>query len=353
MNMNNHAINIARLRLQTLCFSPKAGEDDPEEYDRLFRDLSPVPCIFWSEPMSAPSLPLHIDFNDLRYNDRRRARREIVKGRFHGGNVGYIEQRDMELFAALYNKPMDSFTPLQLDILDILRREGPMSVGMLKTMTGKKVKDVSPALQRLQLAYLVFEDQTDSGYDRAFYPMETEFPDFDPGRISKADAMDTVILRLASRMISVTRQMIRDYFSFNIRDIDDSLQRLTAKDELTFTDGAWFYPQHLQRLLFEDLPEDKTAYVLHRSDPIVRAFAADLKKTYSRQGTKILQYILIDGRFAGAVYGSFRFTENEIDDIVLDSPQAEAFKDSIIAGVYAANSFDSPIAKFNGKPFTD
>jgi hypothetical protein len=349
----NNLINIARLRLQTLCFSPKAGESDYDDYDSLFRDLSPIPCVFWSEPMTAPSLPPHADFNDLRYNDRRRARREIVKGRFHGGSVAYIEQQDMALFAALYNKPMDTFTPLQLEILDILRREGPMSVGMLKTMTGKKVKDVSPALQRLQMAYLVFEDQTDSGYDRAFYPMDTEFPDFSPNSVDKPAAVDTVILRLAARMVALTRQMIRDYFSLNIRDIDDSLQRLTQTGALTFADGAWFFPEHLQRLLQEDLPEDKTAYVLHRSDPIVRAFAADLKRQYTRPGAKILQFILIDGRFAGAVYGNFRFGENEVDDIRLDlpEPQAQAYKDSVVAGVYAANSFDSPIAHFNGKPF--
>ena len=94
--------DILRLRLARQCLSEPAGAAD---YDGLFRDLSPVASVYWSEPGSPPSLPGHTDFDDGAYNARRRAQRLIVKGRFAGGNVGYVDVRDLELFACLYRKP--------------------------------------------------------------------------------------------------------------------------------------------------------------------------------------------------------------------------------------------------------
>lgn len=64
--------------------------------------------MYWNGFGDPPSLSFRADFNDIEFNRRRQATRELIKGRFAGGNLGWIEPADLELFAALYIKPLKS-----------------------------------------------------------------------------------------------------------------------------------------------------------------------------------------------------------------------------------------------------
>lgn len=341
--------NITALRMKRLYFTEKADLDNG--YDELFKDISPVPSVYWSSPGEAPSLPFHADFNDRNYNDRRRAVRKIVKGRFQKGLVGYIEAEDMELFAALYKKPIDRFTLLQSEIIDILHREGPMSVQYIKQLTDRLVKELSPALQSLQTAYIVFEDQVDDGWDRAWYLLESEFPDFDINRYNAEEALDTVIMRFANRITAFDENMVKSYYKLPPKDISESLNRLTQTESLVKTEFGYMKKEDRDFLHKNDLEPEKSIYILHKNDFLSRSFEHVLNKKYKLDGFKTMQYILLNGDFKGAVYGHFRFSPNEIEDIVLDvsETEAEALKEKIIDMVYKVNSYESPIKKYNGK----
>lgn len=132
--------NVLALRMQRQYFDRPAG---PEAYDDFFRDVSPVPTVGWCEPGLPPTLPPHAGFDDGLYNGQRRAKRQILKGRF-GGKVAYVTRDDLELYACLYRKPLPAMTYEQERMLELLSREGPLNIGSIKELTGLLVKQITP-----------------------------------------------------------------------------------------------------------------------------------------------------------------------------------------------------------------
>jgi len=63
--------------------------------------------------------------------------RRLLKGRFQGGNLGWIEREDLELFAGLSRKPLDKPTSRHTAILELLEREGPMNIQDLTRFYGR------------------------------------------------------------------------------------------------------------------------------------------------------------------------------------------------------------------------
>ena len=100
-----------------------------------------------------------------------------TRRRFQGGTIGYVDRQDLSLYGSIYRKAPKALTQVQEELLALLRREGPMNIGLMKELTGLLVKEITPALHKLQEAFLVFEDQADNEWDRAWYLMEGEFPE--------------------------------------------------------------------------------------------------------------------------------------------------------------------------------
>ncbi|MNC79028.1 hypothetical protein D3C75_1313930 [compost metagenome] len=74
-----------------------------------------------------------------------------------------------------------------------------------------------------------------------------------------------------------------------------------------------------------------------------------LKKSYA--GKEVLQYLLIDGQFKGAVIGHWRIGPHDVEDIIvnLDPEEAESRKDEIIEAVkYTYRPDFSQILAYNG-----
>lgn len=84
-------------RLRRQRFTKPLGKS--EKYVGLFRSLQPVSPIFFSRPGDPPRLVHRTKFDDGIRTDRLRAQREIIKGRFLGGNIGYVLVDDFELYA--------------------------------------------------------------------------------------------------------------------------------------------------------------------------------------------------------------------------------------------------------------
>lgn len=101
---------IRALRMERQHLLTPANET---EYDALYRDLQPGQNVYWNGFGQPPTLSFRADFDDLAYNKSRQFRRELIKGRFAGGNLGWILPEDLELFAALYRKPLKNATMTQ------------------------------------------------------------------------------------------------------------------------------------------------------------------------------------------------------------------------------------------------
>ena len=91
-------------------------------------------------------------------------------------------------------------------------------------------------------------------------------------------------------------------------------------------------------MLTEDTSLDHTepprsVFILHKADPLVRAGTSELKRRFA--GLEVLQYLLIDGDFRGAVCGHWRIGPHDIENIVLDLGPAEcaARKEEIMQAV--------------------
>ena len=183
--------NLAALRMRRQLIGNKASE---QEYQLLFRDLSPVATVYWCRPGEPPVLRFRAGFDDRSFNACRRERREVIKGRFQGGNIGYVDRRDLSLYGSIYRKAPKALTEIQEELIALLRREGPMNIGLMKEMTGRLVKEITPALHKLQEAFIVFEDQVSNEWDRAWYLMEEEFPELDLG-LPRGEAIEAAVLR--------------------------------------------------------------------------------------------------------------------------------------------------------------
>jgi hypothetical protein len=101
-----------------------------------------------------------------------------------------------------------------------------------------------------------------------------------------------------------------------------------------------------------DFKDVRSVYTLHRNDFMVKSKEHWLKDKFKQTDLDILQYLLIDGEFEGAVLGHFKNGPFIIEDIILDLPEDEIRdrKYEIIGSVYTINNRESsPIKKFNGK----
>ena len=138
---------IRALRMERQHLLTPANET---EYDALYRDLQPGQNVYWNGFGQPPTLSFRADFDDLAYNKSRQFRRELIKGRFAGGNLGWILPEDLELFAALYRKPLKNATMTQQMLLERIEMSGPYTIGQLKEESGLLVKEITPALHRLR-----------------------------------------------------------------------------------------------------------------------------------------------------------------------------------------------------------
>lgn len=331
------ANNVAALRMQRQFLGEKASE---EEYEALFRDVSPVPTVYWCCPGEPPVLSRRASFDDRDWNGRRRARREILKGRFQGGTIGYVDRRDLSLYGSIYRKAPKVLSEIQEELLALLRREGPMNIGLMKELTGRLVKEITPALHKMQEAFLVFEDQADSEWDRAWYLMEGEFPELDLS-LNRGEAIEAAVLRFAYRIVAFDLPMAKSFFRLPVRDLKAAVDGLLAQGALFLrpVEGAGerlLLREDAVRLEAGDFSAEPMVLALHRNDFLVKAMEPALKERFDRPEEEVLQYLLIDGRFQGAVYGKFKNGPFLVEDIWVDDP-VKGRKEEILREVRRAN----------------
>lgn len=101
---------------------------DESEYISLYRDTQPGQNVYWHGFGDPPVLSSRAAFDDIEFNRNRQLERKLVKGRFAGGNLGWIMSEDMELFASLYRKPLVRPTLEQSQVLTLIENAGPFNI---------------------------------------------------------------------------------------------------------------------------------------------------------------------------------------------------------------------------------
>ncbi len=104
--VNNN--NITALMMERQHLSKPASIND---YDQLYQDTCPGQNVYWCGFGEPPTLSFRTEFDDKEYNRQRQLQRKLLKGRFQGTNLGWIDRDDLELFASLFKKSI--VTPTQ------------------------------------------------------------------------------------------------------------------------------------------------------------------------------------------------------------------------------------------------
>lgn len=294
-------------------------------YQALFRQLQPVKPEAFSCPGSPPTLVHRCALGDRQYTQPMRASRRLVKGRFQGGAVGYVLSEDLPLYRSVYQKPCDLGDAKTRCLLELLEREAPLTIGQMKELTGLLVKEITPVLQKLQRAFLVYEDQADDSWERGWYLLDREFPDLgeQPPREEALRRLAVQAIRACAFCESGGLKAFLELPSRKLKQTVESLERegLLTPCELEGRDGY---------VLSEDLPllQEPAVQIptgilpFHVSDFLVKCCAPSLQEAFS--GLSVLQYLMIDGRFQGVVTGKWRQGPHDLWDIVLRLSPAEA-----------------------------
>ena len=342
---------LTSLRMERQCLLDKADED---AYLALYRDLQPGQNVYWNGFGEPPTLIFRTDFDDKAFNRGRQRERKLVKGRFAGGNIGWIIPEDLELFAALYQKLLPHPTAEQLQVLDLIDRVGPLNIQQVKEETGLLVKQTTPILHRLQEAFLVYEDQYDGEWDRCWYKFEEMFPAADLHRYTRQEALKVLLQRFAYRAVYFDTAMAKSFYKIPEKEIKQAVVELVAEGALAASGSGYILQRDLELLETYTPREMHFVYAIHRNDFLYKMQEPALKQMAKKLTDGLaydhepLQYLLIDGVFHGAVVGHFRNGPYDLNDVVCDLPNAENRKGEIIEAVRMVNFGKTP-ARFLGK----
>ena len=247
---------------------------------------------------------------------------------------------DLELFAALYRKPLKNATMTQQMLLERIEMSGPYTIGQLKEESGLLVKEITPALHRLQEAFLIYEDQYDGEWDRD----------------TKTEALKIVLRRFAHRFVWFTPAMAKSFYKLPEKEIKLAIAGLVSEDVFVESDGGYLLKEDAETLKTYTAPEFHSVYALHRNDPLYKVFEPALKSLAKSLTEGLpydcdpLQYLLIDGVFHGAVVGHFRNGPYDLNDVRIDDASLLSRKEEIIAAVQTVNFGALPQRFMGEKP---
>lgn len=348
--------NIISIRMDRQHLTRQANE---EEYIQLYRDLSPGQNVYWHGFGQPPVLSFRSGFDDIEYNrqrlaegqqsdlqqgDRQHTAGRLVKGRFQGGNLGWIDICDLELFACMCKKPLENPSVEQLQILDIIHRNGCMSIQQIKQKTGMLVKKITPILHRLQEAFLIFENQINGEFDRSFHIFSSYFPNIDLTKYTRPEALKICLPRLLYRLVWADIEGLKDFYRFTAKEIKAVADELVEDGVFCEFENGYILKADEEIVKNGKLDTPQNLYILHRNDVLIKTQESRLKAIYKNSDWDILQYILINGEVHGAVLGKFKLGPYIIENIEVDYEYID-LRPQIISAVQFENP-NSEIHRF-------
>jgi hypothetical protein len=269
-----------------------------------------------------------VRFDDAAVADELRAARQLVKGRYLGGTIGYVLSADLGLYTRAFRRPLDpgSLDEPQQRVLAAFRSLGPLTPRQMKAETRLLNKEIMPALHRLQVAGIVFEDQTDSDWERPWLTFAAAWPGVDVEGDPRP-AREEALARFLRGYVFATREEIASWSSWPRREVDRLVEGMVGSGRLVegevegTEEGAGCLLAEDVDALGSAAEAPRGVWLLHRADPLIRPRIADLKRRFA--GREVLQYLLVDGEALGAVVGHWRQGPHDVEDVLLDLPERE------------------------------
>lgn len=306
-----------RARRQHL--DPSTRLADASALPALLRTLQPVAPRAFTFPGTPPQLAPRVTFDDLAASEELRRRGAIVKGRFGGGKIAYVTTADLPTFVAAYRRSAQRLSPAARDVLELLEREGPTVRSDIKALLDIPGRALSAALIELQRAFMVTELQYETEWDNAWTLFADEHPGVENAGIERVDAVDMVLAGTLESLAFASDRQLSDRSGLPLADVRAAMARLAAAGSagaatVIGLGDVWLAPGAA------DGPQAEQPFeaVLQPQDPLVLAERSGLAARFAR--SRVLAYIVIDGRFAGAALGRWGISPFDVQDVRLDPP---------------------------------
>lgn len=338
--------NIIALRMERQHLSRKAT---PAQYIDLYRDLQPGQNVYWNGFGDPPSLTYRADFNDIEFNRQRQLTHALVKGRFAGGNLGWIMPEDLALFVAAFSKPLTKPSPRHTALLSLIERD-PLTIQQMKAETGMLVKEITPVLHRLQEAFLIYEDQYDGEWDRGWHKFSSMFPEVDLTQYSRPSAVKILLQRFAYRQVAFDLKMAKSFYKLPEKNLKAAIAALMESGTMIETTNGYLLRDDFELLQSSTATAVKSVYAMHRNDFLVKSNEHWLKPKFVHSYPDTLYYILNNGTFCGVVAGKFRYTP-EVEDVLLtlSKDEADDLKDEILQAIHYLCGESTSIKRYQGQ----
>lgn len=333
--------------------NPIESFHNEQEFMQLFKLLQPVSPVHNTRPGDPPKLVHRASFPDEQLTGELRENNRLIKGRFCGGRIGYVLEEDLPVYAAAFRKPLTKSGAVHEDVWQVIKYSGGISKDQLKQeLQQYSASEITKALQDLHEAFLIYEHQPDTDWDTGWFDFETEWFKVETGEDQFARAASKVIVTFIRSMAFATAANIKSWSQFPLKTIQKAVQTLLAEQVIVEAEAAelgkgFICSDDIHQFAATEVPS--AVFMLDRSDIIVRAHMDELLKQY--KGLEVLQYLLIDGEFKGAVLGHWRIGPYPVDNIVVELPleQIEARRNEIIEAVTKIYEPERhPIHKYSG-----
>lgn len=308
-------IHAARAARQHLTRSSRGSSD--ADYLAILRELAPMRPPSYEFPGTPVVLyDRHEDAaggSPQAVGERVRRQRLVFKGRFQGGRIAYVPTDELPLYLTAYRRPR-RLTLTESTVLEALEHEGPLHKSDIAEVSGVKGRELSAALQKLQRAFLVYEQQLETEWDNAWFHLEREQPQWLEDLPEVWEARLEVLRRFTRAFVVTNVREAKEWSNFPAREVERLLDALASsghliKREIDGGGGHYIVSD------WKPVPPEHCVAVLDLGDPLVTAQASALKRTYP--DTPILKYLLIDGEIKGAVTGRWGINPFDIDDVIV------------------------------------
>lgn len=319
-----------RARRQYLALETRGRS--PEDVWTILRALQPFPPIAGSMPGSAPHPRSRVVGYQDAWAERWRAAGRLVKGRFMGNAIAYVDADDLALYAAAFRQPLPgtlSWTARR--ILDLLEEHGPLRKSQLRAMTAIERQRFDRALLALNLAFEVMEVQTEVDWDSPWALPRHAYPDADLDAWELAEAQAEVLRRFTKAFGPATLAQMAGWSGWKQRTVEERLDRLLGQGaivplEVEGEDESAYLASKEVEALSAATPVQPFALMLPTNDPFVMPHWPLLRARYRPYP---LPYcygaIVVDGELVGAAWGQYKRRIIQIEELsiapdVMDDP---------------------------------
>lgn len=331
-----------RARRQYL--APDARGRTPQGVLTILQALQPFPPIADSMPGSAPHPRSRVVDYEGDWSEQWRAAGRLVKGRYMHGNIAYVTDTDLALFAAAFRRPLrDPLSQPARRILDALKEYGPMPKSLLRDRVSIERDRFSRALISLNRAFEVLEVQRKVDWDSPWDLARRAYPSADPNSWGQTDAQAESLRRFTRVFGPTTVAQMADWSGWSQRSVQQVLGPLLARQDVVQIEiegaaaPAWLSCEEVEALADAE-PIGEFVVILPPNDPFVMP-QLSLVRSHHRPYPFPHCYgvVVVDGEIVGAAWGHYKRRFIHIEElrlkpvIVHDRPRIDEVMAQIVS----------------------